>query len=367
MLQLSSAFAAATAQGCPARNVFLDLGTNWCNTATIYPDLVRAAGRTPNPGPWEVYGFEASPLIQPYVDACYASRSRGEEPPPICIPRSGSSNDLHAQSRAWGCTGPGHRLRRWRQWMYPCMFRKLRTALHSLYPDPALSKPQLIRERLATHMHRDTRPCTAAPARFTFVPGAVGGSEGTMKLQSAPEQLIRGGAKDTGITKQATSGAQFVSRYYTYRVPVVDVASWISQSFSHADFLVVKIDVEGGEFPFFSKLGALNATHLIDILGMECHNIAGSCGKLVRDVRHRAPNTFLLREGTRGSGVYRSTDVQPLRPARQAALIRGCLAKYPSGEGAPSVEDLRLPEHVRAQQELGNFFPRPGGDQDGHA
>ena len=48
-----------------ARLVYLDLGVNWANTLRLYRDL----GVCPPDDPrWEIYGFEASPLLHPYVD-----------------------------------------------------------------------------------------------------------------------------------------------------------------------------------------------------------------------------------------------------------------------------------------------------------
>ena len=46
------------------RHVYVDMGANWANTLRLWHDMGKA-----KPGShWEVYAFEASPLIQPYVE-----------------------------------------------------------------------------------------------------------------------------------------------------------------------------------------------------------------------------------------------------------------------------------------------------------
>lgn len=55
---------------CQPRHIYLDLGVNWGNILRLYGTIGDAAG-----GPllkasssWHVYGVEASPLIQPFVE-----------------------------------------------------------------------------------------------------------------------------------------------------------------------------------------------------------------------------------------------------------------------------------------------------------
>ena len=53
--------------GTGPRRVFIDLGANWCNTLRLYEDLVDKETTLPD-APWEIFAFEASPLIAPYAD-----------------------------------------------------------------------------------------------------------------------------------------------------------------------------------------------------------------------------------------------------------------------------------------------------------
>ena len=56
------------------RKVYIDLEAGFGNTLRLHHDLIGAVhARVPpaarSPRAWEVYGFEASPLAQPYADA----------------------------------------------------------------------------------------------------------------------------------------------------------------------------------------------------------------------------------------------------------------------------------------------------------
>ena len=52
---------------CPPRSIYVDLGVNWCNTLELYRRVAPLERRAQ---PWLVIGWEASPLITPYADAC---------------------------------------------------------------------------------------------------------------------------------------------------------------------------------------------------------------------------------------------------------------------------------------------------------
>ena len=79
-------------------------------------------------------------------------------------------------------------------------------------------------------------------------------------------QLLRGGETvDSDSPPQAPATAE------TARVPVIDVVTWLSRSFSAADHVVVKMDVEGAENEIVPALLASNASRLVDVLLWECH------------------------------------------------------------------------------------------------
>ena len=49
---------------CPRRHVYIDMGVNWGNTLRLFEDIEPNATSA-----FDVYGFEANPLIQPFADS----------------------------------------------------------------------------------------------------------------------------------------------------------------------------------------------------------------------------------------------------------------------------------------------------------
>merc|ERR1719171_1225184 len=76
--------------------------------------------------------------------------------------------------------------------------------------------------------------------------------------------MIRGGANSS----ENNHGPQMT-------VPLVDVVAWISAHFKQEDYVVVKMDIEGAEFPILNKLMDSGQGCLIDVLAWECHDWMG--------------------------------------------------------------------------------------------
>jgi hypothetical protein len=69
-------------------NYYIDLGVNWANTARLYRDIF------PEKVNWHVFGFEASPLIQPFANKYFGFLNNENPEPNNCLPRSGSTSHL---------------------------------------------------------------------------------------------------------------------------------------------------------------------------------------------------------------------------------------------------------------------------------
>jgi len=270
------------------RRIYIDMGTNWCNTLKLFQDLShpksmggmnhhteRSWYRTGAEVPWQVVGFEASPLVWPYANK-YVQFLNGERQRPLlCVPPTGSSRHLSMYNRFYGCDGQS------------CIFRKLEKHFKALKPDPELNSSALVETRL-----RDAIVCNEAPegpragatneSRFTFVPAAVGASAGWMNLYSPPRQLIRGGAvdmhgevaqaiKDLANTLDRSNGMVpgEGARLHNYRVPVVDVVTWMERELRPIDFVILKMDVEGAEQAILEAILKRNLLRRIDILSLE--------------------------------------------------------------------------------------------------
>jgi len=258
------------------RNIYLDLGANWANTMRLYKDF--ASERV---GPWEVYAFEASPLIQPYLEEFTKFLNGAGPRPPLTIPPSGSSAHLALFAPRYGCPT---------EWgvLQQCMFDVFREPLSQLKPDPSLNNLALIRQRMA----EATRPLQPGQAdRFTSIPAAVGDADGTLQLGLVDaNQMIRGGAHSHGVGQNM--GVRMT-------VPMVDLVTWITNSFTEADFVMVKMDVEGAEFGIVNRLIDLGGAGRVKRMALECHKPIGDCVALQARLQHET-TIEVFHEGQRG-------------------------------------------------------------------
>ena len=249
----------------------MDLGANWANTMRLYPVLERHVRRaTLSPvdvtpfnnctHEWEVYSFEPSPVMQPFVDA-FARHLNGEGArPEILVPPVGSSIQMLAYAKHFGC--PSRHNRSEYTAMYRCMNRIFAEPYSRLAVDPALNSSALLRKRL----HEAATPNRASSTRYTFVPAAVGAEAGTLENPWPSGVLIN-------VTEEPPE--ELVPR--PSRVPVemsvaiVDWVAWLKQHFTETDIVVVKMDVEGAEHEILDRMMRESSIGLIDVLGLECH------------------------------------------------------------------------------------------------
>ena len=121
---------------------------------------------------------------------------------------------------------------------------------------------------------------------YTLLPAAVGHRDGQLTMNDGPEAMITGGA-----THQATSK----SRIERYRVPQVDLSAWMARSFNEADFVVLKLDVEGGEHHIIPKMIRDGTLRLVDAFLWECHHMPRSwhspCHKLLKKLKEAGVQT----------------------------------------------------------------------------
>ena len=133
---------------CAHRAIYLDLGVNWCNTLQLYRDIPEA--RAQSAAPWEVWGFEAAPLIMPFAEKCAHALSSGLPIPTPPIPPAGSTKDLWRYAKSCDCERYKKAPKRDLGAMRNCMVGRLRGALDALRPDPTLtSNASLVAARLA--------------------------------------------------------------------------------------------------------------------------------------------------------------------------------------------------------------------------
>jgi FkbM family methyltransferase len=264
-----SAFSATSRSN--ARHAYFDLGANWANTLRLYRDV--APREVVEQHPWEVYAFEASPLIVPYLDTFVKWLNGAGSKPPLLWPPAGSTQHLNKYAERYGCPASND------ENMRQCMFEVFNEPLNKMHPNISLMTSDVINSRIALA----SSPPAQGQDRFVLVPAAAGGSVGTLHLGHVDaQQMIRGGALDN-----ANGGKQ-------YDVPIADVASMLTENFKQDDYIVVKMDIEGGEFDFLPKLMEKGGANLIDLLVLECHPFAGKCDDLLSRWQDVSSSKMLL-------------------------------------------------------------------------
>lgn len=275
-------------KGCAARNVYIDMGANWCNSLRFGQSMPqwyerKQLGRLVNPA-WQVaphgnsslhvYAFEASPQIAPFVERCCTALSQGEPLPHSPVPPSGSSSVLlryaHKLECAHGSRGS----------QFSCLDKALNASLHALQPSEHLAP--LLPTRLQAARSRGCMNTASESMSFTLLPAAVGARDGHIQIRERPLlQLLRGGDMvDRPLSRSPAAEPALPDKAWSVRS--VDVVRWLSESFSVDDFVIAKMDVEGAENDIVPALLATNAARLIDVLLWECHlsirgGAAGKC------------------------------------------------------------------------------------------
>ena len=291
-----------------ARLVYLDLGVNWANTLRLYRDL----GVCPPDDPrWEIYGFEASPLLHPYVDQMTNWLNGVQDKPPMELPPAGSSADLFPFARKLGCDKipplrPGYCLSGCKK----CMAEKLHDKLANLAVNPELEE----RERVDSALEVAARPNVLQKPRYAFVPAAVGVSNTPMTLAVSRFQLIHGGAHPIDL-RHYPSNMRGVFKQENFTVESVNVVDWMVRHFHTKDWVVVKMDIEGVEFAVFDELFRLGSACLIDVLIWQCHTAVRpaserrrGCVNLRQRISRTCKNIRIIEETATGSSGYSGID-----------------------------------------------------------
>eukprot|EP00965_Chrysotila_dentata_P191336 6174447-Pleurochrysis_carterae.AAC.1 len=281
----------------PPRNVYIDLGVNWCNTLQLHRDLADAF---PPPRPtqrFEVYGFEASPLLHQYIDD-YVRWLNGKTPsaPFTCLPRSGSTVHLATFAASYGCGHTNNNTE-----MRECMWTKLKSHLEEFELKGiayacAYNSSSLISKRL--EVAKMKRSAGSRIPQYTFIPAAASDKDSFATIAGSAQAMIRGGSHIDEDHKLEE---------LNFRVRTVDIPTWIAESFTSDDFVQVKMDVEGAEFAILNSMVRQKTAGLIDVLAWECHANRPICSKLkakvaafnvtIVDEMSRLPRTGYFYDG----------------------------------------------------------------------
>ena len=289
------------------RYIFLDFGANYASTLRLYKDI----GCMPDCGiPWEVYAFEASPTIWPHLDKMARHLNGQGERPQLVAPGFGSGEDLENFARVFGCR-EGRPVRGELDKLRRCMnengMNQQIQNLRAIPLNPAFNTSEMVAERLA---EAAVSNAGNKRARYTFVPAAVGATDGWLQAPCGSDvgsvmTSIRINAKRPNDKKPSATCVW-------HRIRTVDVASWIKKHFTDDDWIVMKMDTEGGEYGVFNAMlkDMDGLGKLIDVLGWECHSSPQhkqDCGQL-RPAMEAAGFAKYFRYGPVAGGMYPDRD-----------------------------------------------------------
>jgi len=334
------------------RRVYIDIGANWGTTLHLFENLAGLAGADPYAAPWEVYAFEASPLLQPHVaDLCDWHSGRRETPPDVCLPNTGSLFHLVQWAPFYNCTPTEpHKLTTasYHRSAYECIVNKTLGALTAL--EPKFYDSYYVRECL--QVAASPLQCGQMSSRFTLVPAAASDDDNArFHITSHPLQLLRGvmsGVADPSKKKwHRDVAARYQGKFkhpshYVFNVSTVDVVGWILRHFHQDDLVILKMDIEGAEYPILKALKRRDAFRLLDVISLECHldqrgyteeqcrsgvarwqRLAALKGTALKVVFEEAHGGIDLRSSTPNSS-------DPVMFERVRQWIKACAERYPA-------------------------------------
>ena len=282
------------------RLVYVDLGVNWANTLRLYKDL--GPGLCSNATHWEIYGFEAVPLIQPYANH-FVEFLNGQVPrPPWNLPLSGSSEELYRFAKRFGCTKHAP--------LHPdfknCMWKQLGDSLMALRPNERLQDPKLVADRLRTAASSNVG---SSFPRYVFVPAAAGDESKLVNLTYTRIGILHGGGS---VGYETSDDKDPAWQLILSQVPQVDIPTWLTTYFRDDDLLVVKMDIEGAEHPLLKKLLAIMGSRcMVDVLAWQCHDYIGEakrCDHMRTLLRSKCPNMRIIEEAGNVATDYEGID-----------------------------------------------------------
>ena len=115
-----------------------------------------------------------------------------------------------------------------------------------------------------------------------------------------------------------------------FRVRTAEVGAWVLNSFAAQDHVVLKMDIEGGEFPLVREMVETGAMSLVDVFYLECHSFSvGECLNLKKSVHEKYPRIQMLHEARRKLDV--DPEVQVPSATELTSQMAACDAAAAAG------------------------------------
>jgi len=293
------------------RNIYLDLGANWADTLDLHRRIADDGHkRLQN---WEVYAFEISPTLIPYVDKYVRFLNGFDKRPAACVAPISESKMVYKFAPAVGCLSKDPKEAK------TCFGTTTAKAVRGFLKSakPAMVAPVQVHTQLAMAAY-PLEPDAVQP-RYTFIPAGAGGVAGSIKFGGG-KRVQDSDIGDESV-KHIAGHVNLVDGGEPLTVQIIDFPKWVAEHFSKDDYIVMKIDIEGAEFALLEKMAKLGLLDMVDQLALECHPWSGDCKQL----------DALLRAGGVRSILYDGKDyvskanvTQAVEQYKQDWLSRDC-------------------------------------------
>mmetsp|Transcript_24063 Transcript_24063/g.74991 ORF Transcript_24063/g.74991 Transcript_24063/m.74991 type:complete len:361 (+) Transcript_24063:136-1218(+) len=257
------------------RRVFIDLGANWANTIRLWKEIGCCPNPPPGARPWEVFFFEASPIMADfnYRMAQWLNGNSSHRPVQPILSAGSTKDTIRAYAGRFGCNNkqalPGESILRA---TFRCILSKADESIDKAIRDArthahVFNTTNFVAQALRQAVHPPD-PSRMRP-RYVFVPSAAGSAPGWIHMTWGRGSYLRGGGRATPTHSSPTKPPQPDEDFV---VRVIDVVDWMIRSFASEDWIVLKMDIEGAEHELLESLLRRKSAHLIDILAWECHS-----------------------------------------------------------------------------------------------
>jgi hypothetical protein len=237
------------------RNIYLDLGAFMGDTLNMF-EVMGVERRAHKNTPWEIYAFEACPLLAHQTQLVVDKLNGLSLDEPVSfreVPRMHNHVLLaYEKNFPWS-----RRLGFYFEQFEKILVRRISTK--GTYKNILESSIDKVREQMliARAPIEDTRN------RYMSFAAGVGPEDSFFEMKWHLSNYMNGGGNICGI--------DYGTPRHVFQIPVINLSNWIKNSFTKEDYIYVKMDIEGMEFSLVETLYLSGALDYIKEMDVEWH------------------------------------------------------------------------------------------------
>ena len=246
---------AATQISQAPRNIYLDLGAFQGDTLQLFKQHGIPLRCHPNVD-WEVFAFEACPLLAHSTQLLVDSLNNQSVDPPVLYTDIPGMQELVEEVYRKNLPF-SNQLR--------LFFEKYEALLVSRCSSRGSFADLLLfdKEERKTQLAEARTPPDTSGTKYSLYAMGVGHRDSILKMDWAYSNYINGGGNLLGIDYGRPS--------HVFHVPVLRLSTWLKESFNKEDYIYVKMDIEGMEFLLLEDLIKTGCLEYINEMDVEWH------------------------------------------------------------------------------------------------